>query len=84
MEVLTKSRADVMDASREGPTTAPPADAIRETPAGETVAPPIVAGSHHRKITFARLATCILNVERARKKSVSKVSVFLEKANPNC
>lgn len=38
-----------------------------------TAAPPIGA-NHHRRITFARLATCILNVERARKKSVSKVN----------
>ncbi len=80
MEVLTKLTADpVMDANREGlPAAVPPTDAIRETPAGETLAPPIVSGGHNRKITFARLATCILNVERARKKSVSKVSVSFE------
>lgn len=83
MEVLTKSRAaaDVMDpVTREGGLTTeqPPAEHIRETAAtGEaTEVPPTAGGgSHHRKITFARLATCILNVERARKKSVSKVSV---------
>jgi len=32
-----------------------------------------------RKITFARLATCVLNVERARRKTVSLYAFFYRK-----
>jgi len=39
------------------------------------LSPESTPSNPRRKITFARLATCVLNVERARRKTVSHVRV---------